>query len=274
MPILQKILKEAQAINKSVGSFPVNATIFDQNENEQEAQTTSIQIGSVSQSVSRVIERIEKISKIIGIDALPLTVPDSICDPVNDGILENIWDAITPDATRRITNLFEWNVWMLEQFSAVMGHWQMEIQVESEKPKATEGEEQPPTPAPKKIVIPDIRSCLKELLMLNIQQYKIQGLILDVALKDLTETASTKKEVVATQLNLKEIVDFLDYQTDQDSVDVPMQISVPGQDLSNEDQNDLKKFLEPTNIPVRYEKWNGKKSLSDLFIHLATLIRR
>jgi hypothetical protein len=272
--LLKQILAEIQKANKSLGTFPVNATLFDANENEQEAQASTIQIGSVAQSISRTIERVEKIAKIIGIDALPLTVPDSICDPVNDGILENIWDALTPDATRKINNLFEWNVWMLEQFSAVMGHWQMEIEVASEKPKATEGEEQPPTPAPKKIVIPDIRSCLKELLMLNIQQYKIQGLILDVALKDLTETASTKKEVVATQLNLKEIVEFLDYQTDQDYVDVPMQISVPGKDLSDEDQNDLKKFLEPTSIPVRYEKWNGKKSLSDLFIHLATLMRR
>jgi hypothetical protein len=274
MPILQQILKEAQTINKSVGIFPTNATLFDSNEDAQEAQTTTVQIGSVSQAISRIIERTEKVSKIIGIDALPLTVPESIADPVNDNIFSAVWDALTPDATRKINNLFELNVWMVEQFSAVMGHWQLDIEVAEDKPKATEGEEQPPTPKPKKIVLPDVRACFKELLMLNIQQYKIQGLILDVVLKDLTETSSTKKEVVAAQMNIREIVDFLDYQTDQDSVSVPVQISVPGADLSQEDQNNLHKYLQPSEVKVRYDKWNGRKSLNDLFIHLSTLIGR
>jgi len=275
------ILALLRKIDNKLGNFPANATIFDANENQQEAQSQTISLGSVSQAMVRAIERVEKVSKIIGIDALPLTVPDSICEPVEDNLVGAVWDFLTGSGTRKITNLFEYNVWFLEQFSAVMGHWQMDIEVADTdilKPgnQGLPGADGNPQPAPKnkKIVLPDIRTALKEQMLLQIGTYKTLGLVLDIVLKDLTQDASTYKEVVAIQMHIKQIVEFLDYPTDESYVEAPVQITVPGTDVSQEDQNDLGKYLQPSNTMVRYNKWTGYKSLTDLFTHLSTLASR
>jgi hypothetical protein len=276
------ILALVRKINDKVGNFPANVTVFDSDENKQEAQSQSVSLGSVSQAMVRAIERIEKVSKIIGIDALPLTVPDSICDPVENNLVGAIWDFVTgDDNTRKINNLFEYHVWFLEQFSAVLGHWQMDLEVQdtdvlksgNQGLPGPDGQPQPPPPN-KKIVLPDVRTALKEQMLLQIGTYKTLGLVLDVVIKDLTQDCATYKEVIAVQQNLKEMIDFLDYPTDEKYVDVTTQITVPGVDVSQEQQNDLGKYLQPGITKVRYQSWTGYKSLSDLFTHLATLSGR
>lgn len=265
--LLLQILDKLGKLEKAVGTFPTNVTIFDANENAQEAQTQTVSIGSLSQGVSRTIERVEKVSKIIGIDALPLTVPETISEPVNQNILETVWDWLTPDATRRINNLFELLVWQTEQYSATMGQWQQSIETQ-DTDVLKEGDQK------KKIALPDVATTLKEILSLQMQTYKTLGLVLDICLKDLTQDAATYKELVAVQMNIKEMIDFLDYQTDEKYVDVPVQISVPGVDVSQEEQNNLAKYLKPSTVKVRYQNWTGYKSLTDLLTHLATLMGR
>ncbi len=98
--------------------------------------------------------------------------------------------------------------------------------------------------------------------------------ILVIELKDLTQDASTYKEVIACQMHIKQMVEFLDYQTDEAYVEAPVQITVPGTDVSQTDQNDLGKYLQPSTTKVRYDKWTGYKSLTDLLTHLATLTSR
>lgn len=274
--LLKKIYALLQQVDKNLGHAPIRVSIFDQNENAQEAQSTTLSLGSVAETLPKIVERIEKVSKIIGIDALPLTVPETISDPINDNILGAIWDWLTPDATRKINNLFEWNVWMLEQFSAVMGHWQQEITVEDTdvlKP----GDQGVPADGggtKKKIVLTDIATTLKEQTMLQLQLYKTLGLTLDVCLKTLTEGSSNAQQIAAIKAEINEIIDFLDYPTDDGYVDCPVQITVPGVDVSQEEQNDLGKFLKPTHSKVKYQNWNGKDSLRDRFMHLATLLSR
>lgn len=274
--LLKKIYALLQQVDKNLGHAPIRVSIFDQNENAQEAQSTTLSLGSVVETLPKIVERIEKVSKIIGIDALPLTVPETISDPINDNILEAVWDWLTPDATRKINNLFEWNVWMLEQFSSVMGHWQQEISVE-DTDALKPGDQGVPSEGgttKKKIVLTDIATTLKEQTMLQLQLYKTLGLTLDVCLKTLTEGSSNAQQIAAIKAEINEIIDFLDYPTDDGYVDCPVQITVPGVDVSQEEQNDLAKFLKPTHSKVKYQNWSGKESLRDRFIHLATLLSR
>lgn len=274
--LLNKIYALLQQVDRNLGHAPIRISIFDQNENAQEAQSTTVSLGSVSEALPKIVERIEKVSKIIGIDALPLTVPETISDPINDNILEAVWDWLTPDATRKINNLFEWNVWMLEQFSSVVGHWQQEITVE-DTDALKPGDQGVPAEGgttKKKIVLTDISTTMKEQTMLLLQLYKTLGLTLDVCLKTLTEGSSNAQQIAAIKAEINEIIDFLDYPSDDGYVDCPVQITVPGVDVSQEEQNDLAKFLKPTHSKVKYQNWTGKDSLRDRFIHLATLLSR
>lgn len=270
---IRQLSAEVKKINTKLGEYPFNVTIFDEDETRQEAQGKTLQIGNISSGIRTAIDRNEKVAKIIGIDALPLEVPKSICDPTDSNIIGAVWDWLTGSDKQKINNLFEYHVWMLNQFSAVMGHWQLEIKVDTDQLK--EGEQGIPTADGEKrnkIALPDVASTLKELMMLQIQQYKTQGLILDVALKTLTESASTHQTAARTVAQIEEIVEFLDYPTDDASIEVPVQITVPGKDISQEDQNDIGKYLKPSKTKVRYDKWTKDQSLSDLLTHLATLI--
>lgn len=273
----REVLAVVKRLEKNLGVYPGKVTIFDENENAAGAQSKVIEFTTVAQGLTRAIERVEKISQIIGINVLPLTVPETINDPINDNLLGAVWDWLTPDATRKINNLFEWNVWMLEQFSAVMGHWQQEIKLEDtdvlkpgEQGLPAEGKEPPKN----KIVLTDVATTLKEMTLLNLQIYKSLGLTLDVALKTLTEGSSNAQQIAAIKSEIDEIVDFLDYPTDEGYVDCPVQITVPGTDVSQEEQNDLGKFLKPTHTKVKFQNWTGKDSLRDRFTHLSTLLSR
>jgi len=240
-------------------------TIYDEDENKQEAQGKNLDVPTLFEGVSVAVDRIEKISKIIGIDALPLTVPDSLITPINDNIFAAIWDWITPDGTRRITNLFEWNVWMLEQFSAHWGEWQFKIEIQ-DTDATQEGDQS------KTIVIPNLAVYCRESMVQQIQLYKIMGLTLDVCLKALTESSSTKQEVVKTLLFVQEMAAFLDYQSDEKSVGVDVQITIPESGAPTEEQNDVHKFLQPSKTYVKYDDWNGKTSLVDMLQNIIKAI--
>lgn len=276
--LLRQILKEVQKANKNIGDFPTNLEVFDADENKQEAQTKTIKVNSIAEAVPQAVNRIEKVSKIIGIDALPLTLPKSIVKASEEGIIEIAWHTLFGEEEETIHNLFEYNVWMLHQFSAIMGAWQQEIIIgDVDALKAgnqglpnEKGEEN----KKKKIILPDVASTLKEILMLQITIYKTLGLTLDVSLKGLTESSHNAKEIGKVLAEINEIVDFLDYPSSDASQDIPVQITVPGTDVSQEEQNDLYKYLKPSTTKVKYQRWTGEKSLTDQLIHLATLVSR
>lgn len=255
------VLEYLKKIDKKLGEFPKTVTIFDENEDKQEAQGKAFTLNDCVGGISTAIDRIEKISKIIGIDALPLTVPDTLIKPINNNIFSAVWDWITPDATRKITNLFEWHVWMLEQFSAHLGEWQLAIHVE-DADATQEGNQS------KDIAIPNLSVFCKESLVQQIQTYKILGLTLDVCLKTLTESSSTKQEVVKALMQIKEISDFLDFQSDEKSIGVDVQISVPEGEAAPEIQNDLHKYLQPGKTYIKYDAWDGETSLTDMIQNL------
>lgn len=108
------------------------------------------------------------------------------------------------------------------------------------------------------------------------QTAKLQGLQFDVNLKTLLEASATKLEAIKASLAAQDIQQFLDYETTERYVDVPVQVSVPSGEVSDEDANNLGKFLQQSNAKIKYDDWDGKHSLQDQMIDLlnaAAMIR-
>lgn len=271
----REALAVVKRIEKNLGVYPGKVTIFDTNEDAFGAQSKVIEFSTVSQGLTRTIERVEKISKIIGIDLLPVTVPKNIVEPINDNFLEEAWDFLTPDATEKINNLFEWHVWNLKQMSTLIGHFQRYVEVEDKEETVTksDGTQETKTKT-KKIPLPDVATSLVESIKNQMVLHREVGLVLDVCMKILVSTCNTKQEVAKVYAEISEIVDFLDYPTNEKSLEVPIQISIPPEGASDEEQQDFYKFLQPGKTIVKYNDWNGQNSFKDYMIHLATLIGR
>lgn len=265
-------------ILKRLGDFPVNVEIYDSDENQADAQKQTLSIPSVSSGIRTTVSRIEKNSKITGMAAFPIEVPDSLIDKPSEGVLGAVWDFIVPNKTRKLTNLAELIAWQTEQFSNVFGDWMQVIKIKDAN--AVEKGDQS-----KKIVVPNMSHAFKEILVLLVQISKILGLNLDVSLKNLTETSGTKLAAAKAYLVAKDIQEYLDYPTKEKAFDVPLQISSmivtqptdPGGNASeaekkkfeeakkkaDEDANDLHKYLQPSNAKIKVDDWTGELSLQD-----------
>lgn len=270
----KQVLEIVKRIDKNLGTYPGKVSIFDANEDAAGAQSKVIEFATVAQGFTRAIERVEKLSKIIGIDLLPVTVPKQIVEPINDNFLEVIWDFITPDATEKINSLFEWHVWNLKQMSSLIGHFQRYVEIDDSKTVTKPDGSQETTTSTKKIPLPDIATSLVELMKNQIVLHREVSLTLDVCMKTLVSSCNTKQEVAKVYAELSEIVDFLDYPTKEESLEVPIQISIPPEGASDADQQDFYKFLQPGKTVIKYNDWDGRNSFKDYMIHLATLIGR
>jgi hypothetical protein len=285
---LDEILQILKRLDKNVGKFPTTITIFDSDENKPEAQPKTISIPNLSTAVSELAKRIEKISKIIGVNEFPITVPDTVLDEsADDNWAEKILDWVTPNKERKITSVMQYLDWLSDNISAVDGKWPPVIEVQ-DADATTPGDQK------KKVILFDKATATRELVIQNIQNYKLIGLIMDMVFKLLVEMASTKQEVVKAKLIVDEISQYLGYGTRQKSVDLGIQISPQGEpieesipdgaspdavaaiDKGNKDRraaaNSLAAWLEPSKVKIPYGDWDGEVSLWEQFQHLATLI--
>ncbi len=282
---LKEVLTILRRLDKNVGVFPTKVTIFDADENKEEAQAQVLDIASISQGIARIIEQQQKIAKIIGIDTFPLTVPASMIERVDNNVVDIVFDWFTPDEIK-INNVMSFQVYVLKYLSGVLGHWQQKIHIE-DTDAVKEGNQS------KDIVLMDIATTLNNLTVLGTGNHKALGLITDVVVKIITEICNAKLDIAKTKLIVRDIQQFLDYTSRELSIDVPLSINIPdlkeinitGDESAEEKQrlevekkaqealkNDLSKYLQPGYCKVVYEDWDGNKSLSDYFIHLATLI--
>jgi hypothetical protein len=272
--LLREILAQIRLANKAIGSdkFPVQATIFDENENKQEAQSKNIRLNDVASSITKIIDRNEKISKIIGIDTFPLELPESvIVHPENDNIFTKALNFLNPFKNVKINSVMDLLVWKIKQDSAVLGQWGQVIQVTStEKKKVTVDGKQIEKDIEKteEVVLPNIAQTMKETILLQSQLLKNNGLVLDCVIKLLIELAQTKSISAESLKRVEDIQQYLDYPTNEITVDVPVQITFPNPSDPVDVQNDLYKLLKEGHIRITFDDWTGEHSQDEKFLDL------
>lgn len=280
---LSEIIKRLDRIEKSIGGYPAKATIFDENEDAEGAQSKVINWESVAQGQSRIIDRVEKISKIIGIDSLPIKLPKSPVEKVDNNVLGVIFDWFSGTEVK-ITSVLQLEVYLLKYLNAVFGHWMRKIHI-ADADAVKEGEQ------PLDIVMPDIATTLETLLTTCTGNHKALGLITDIVSKCMIEICNCKLDAAEAKLIVRDIQQWLDYPTRELAVSVPIGINVPGLEINstgNESEEekatleaqrkelealkkDISKFMQPSQVKVIYEDWDGTGSLTDRLLHLATI---
>lgn len=260
----REILRLLREIRKYQGNYPQKLEIFDANEDKQGAQKKTLTINNSAEFHKLNGEQVQKSLKMIGIDIFPLKLPKTIVEKKGGNIFEKALDFLNPFDNEEINSLAEWQVWYTKQFNAVMGQWMEEIQVEDADPEKKGNQRET-------VVLPNIAMTMKEQFMMQAQSMKILGLIFDMFLKTMVELAGIKAKSAEACAQIQEIVDFLDYPTNQKSIDVPVQITIPKPDATREEINNIEKFLKNSTIKVIYDDWTGEGSLHDFLLDLSQM---
>jgi hypothetical protein len=268
--LLQQILAEVQKANKNLGTYPFNVTLFDADENKQEAQSKTIAINNVANGIKNTIDRVEKTSKMIGIDAFPITLPDTIIEQADSGLLGDALNFLNPFKNRTINSIAELVAWKIEQDSAVLGHWQqfIEMEVSTTDPKTGKTSSKK-----EKVVLPNISETMTEILRVNTQGTKIIGLILDCCIKLLIDVGGTKLKAAEAAKRAEDIQQYLDYPTIEKWMDVPLQTDMPRKDDPQEKRENLHQFLQPSQAKVKFDDWTGEHSFQEAVIDLLNAAR-
>lgn len=260
----REILRLLKEIRKYQGNYPQKLEIFDANEDKQGAQKKTLTINNSAEFHKLNGEQVQKSLKMIGIDIFPLKLPKTIVEKKGGNIFEKALDFLNPFDNEEINSLAEWQVWYTKQFNAVMGQWMEEIQVEDADPEKKGNQRET-------VVLPNIAMTMKEQIMMQASSMKVLGLIFDMFLKTMVELAGIKAKSAEACAQIQEIVDFLDYPTNQKSIDVPVQITIPKPDATRDEINNIEKFLKNSTIKVIYDDWTGEGSLHDFLLDLSQM---
>lgn len=271
-PKLDELLAWIKKVYNNLGEYPSNFEDWDSDPNQQGIQKNQKSITSTREAIRFSTELSNRLSRILGIDLLPFSLPKTTVEKDNGGVLGDIWDAVTPDETETITSVMDFFKWIVLNDSANMGQWQRVIEEEGVQPPPDENGNQSPAPK-QKIVLPDVATTMEESIRLDIRTQKTLGLITDILIKLQLEVAGIKTIAAQSLLRVEDVQEFLDYPTTEKSSKVPLQITVPSPNASQQEQNDLHKFEKPSEAYVRYDDWTGDDSLRMQLIQLLQLAR-
>lgn len=265
---LEEIKRLLKLLVKRVGE-PQKVVLFDEDPNKPGRQKKTVKKETLFDAVKLATQRCEIIAQIVGIEAFPVDVPATVIAPEKSGVWAKIFAFIDGKKRRKLKSLVEMLAWQAEQDAAVLGKWHQSIDIE-DGDALKEGEQ------PQKIVLPNVAETLKEQILLLSNLIQAQGLTLDIAIKSLHESSATKLEVAKTLVVVKDIQEYLDYDTEQKTFKVPIQISVPDPTATEADRANLSRYLEPSETQIVSDEWMGRDSFQEALTDLrnaASMIR-
>ncbi len=252
-------------ILKRIGK-PEKVTIFDEDLERKGTQKANKTPESLNEYLKLTIQRIEIVNRLLGIDNYPMTVPDTMITPFQEGVFAKVFKFIDGKKKRKINSITELIAWMSEQDSAVLGEFHQVIEFEAEDKKKSS------------VVLPNVAEALKEIVLLTSQMAKQNNTQTELIFKIAAEVVATRAVATKGTAIAEDIQDYLDYPTERKTTTIPSSISLPkltinkeGVPIATKGTEDHKNFLKPGEINIIYEDWNGNNSLHDQLLDLLQL---
>lgn len=160
----------------------------------------------------------------------PSAVADSIVTANDGGFLSGIFGG---NSTQNLTDQQAYQQWFLEQFDAVLGKWQQEIEIID-----TDLEQAGNQSA--KITLPNVAESMAEIVMQLYEVKSLADVLVNFASRTALEQAAIKAEVFKTQALADVTVDFLGCKTRDKKVDMPLLYTLTAADGENPSEGNLK----------------------------------
>lgn len=238
------LLALLKKIDKKLGEFPKNVSVWDDDPNTRDRQKKSKSLTDIAASIEHLNQQLQNTLQLIGIEEFPIGYPESIVVPQSQNNLEKIWNWLNPKKERKIKNIAQLIDWGTDQSSAVLGQWQQYVEYDGKPDRKGK-------PTKEKVVLPDIATTLRELFKMLASNIQMNGLSTDIQAKNLATSTNNSIMLLEALETVKDMQLYMDYVSSQKSKKLPIQIS-PGESASN-----LKKYLQPSTVEVVYDEWQS-----------------
>lgn len=270
---MKKLLKEIKNI---LGTGKAKIEFYDVDPNKVEAQKKTVTTTNLTAAFEQLSKLHTITQKAIGVDDMPIQYPDSIVEPVNENILQQTWDFITPDKVRKITSLAQMIDWQNDQQSATIGKLQRKITQEVEDNRVQSDGTVKKGSKQVSVVLPDLATALEEIYKMNIQIIKALGMNTDIGIKGLQEGVNSSVMTAESLQRIKSIQEFFSFPTDQKSTELPIQITIPEKGKEKDVEKDLLKYLQTSKQQIVWDDFDGSQSMYEMMTELlvaASIIR-
>jgi hypothetical protein len=194
---------EPEPVPAWVGTFPWSGEIFDADISTQGAQTEQRQIANIAEGLQILLERVETISKILGIDEYPI--------PASESFLEEQGQAI---GQIEVENAAAFQAWQIERFDELIGQWEIAIQVADSDPNE-------PGDQPKLIQLKNVAEAMAETFGLAMQASINSEILINLSARNLAETGQVKQQGFRTYKLLEALKDWSGVELEEKIFEVP-----------------------------------------------------
>jgi hypothetical protein len=233
-----------------VGEFPWTGEIFDNDISTQGAQSEQRQIANIAEGLQILLERVEVISRILGIEEYPIPAPESILEEEGQEIGQTA-----------IANAAAFQAWQFGRFDELMGQWEIPLKIKDADP-TVEGDQ------PEFIKLPNLAEAIAELFGLTVQSAINSETLLNLSIKALAETGQNKQQGFRTYKLLEALSDWFGVELEEKKFNLPLSFT-PG---ANKIDQFVKAKQQPTTGHIYKNKDTFKDNLHDL-LHGAAIIR-
>lgn len=223
---------------------------------------------------SEQTQMLARIAKALGVQpsGIFMRVPETLVQSTTKkfGIIDQ-------DKMRDIKSQSEFNVYLLEQILALLGQWQIEIEVPASIQDASKSEA---NHIPDKIVLPDVRSALEMLIRLNLNTQDDEQTARSYQSRMLLEIFQTRLAALDAAHRAAAVLDWTQAETVEERVEVPVTFTVPNtnKNLDSIDRDEeIKAFLKESKIPIKRikykDKFSGFKQFMQQFREVRAIVR-
>lgn len=166
-----------------------------------------------AQQLPELSAKVDDIGKTVGVGEFPATVPTTLIS--KEGV---------PDTTTQVKNLAQFQAWYIKQFDALMGQWEIPLQIEDTD--LTKAGNQSA-----KIKLPNLAEATAEQVGLLLNLTTSINALTNISMRALTEAGSAHKEAAVAHLYGRENAQFLGYEGKETKVKIPMAFKPGGESL-------------------------------------------
>lgn len=188
-----------------------------------------------------VIESVDKLSKAVGVDEYPASLPSSLITE-DEGFIGNL----IPNPNTEVKNLTQLIGWVVERFDEIAGQFEIPIEIKDSDP-TTPGDQ------PKGIKIPNIAEGIAEIMGLLLQTTINSETLVSLTTRTLIETGQDKQQNFKGYMLLQALTEYIGFNYEDKKILLPMTFT-PGKESLDE-------MLQETDIEVAVPEYNEKLNL-------------
>lgn len=188
-----------------------------------------------------ILQKVEKLSEIVGVDEYPLSVPESIITEEID-----FTGKASPNPDISIPNLTNFISWFFQRVDEIAGQWEIPIEIKDTDP-TTPGDQ------PQGFKLKNMAEFAAEIFGIGMQASINAETLVNMTTRLLLETGQDKQQNYKTYMLLQSLVDYMGYKYKDKIIDMPLTFT-PGKERLDE-------LLEESNLKIVVSELDEKFNL-------------